>query len=112
MSPDIIIGLLAGLLFAALVFSGALWVTRLENTRAWRERAHRAEDAKHAAELRSAEQIDAMLDRISASSRIELSGGAVAQADPSARLYIPDTPDADAEWNDYRGEPAEDEDNS
>lgn len=106
MDPDIIIGLLVGLLAASILLNLFLYGHRRGLATMWRERAREAEDAKHAAELRSDEQIDAMLARV-ASRQIELRPATpVHDIDPDARLYIADTDvSGDAAWNDFRGEP-------
>lgn len=106
MNPDLLIGLLSGLLIASLVGNGALYLVRAGAAATWRQRALAAEDAKKAQELRSGEQIDALLDRVRTSPRLEVAAPVTRKVDPDARLYFPDTEDADADWNTYRGEPA------
>lgn len=103
MGPEIVIGLLAGLLIASVALNLALWVTRLENTKVWRQRARDAEDARKAAELRSGEQIDAMLERISTSPRLEVLPASAPPVDPGERRFISDLPYDDAAWNEFRG---------
>lgn len=66
-------------------------------------------DRARAAELRSAQQIDAMLDRISTEPRLELRPASTAVVEPSTRKYIADHPADDEAWNDYRGGGEEDE---
>lgn len=69
----------------------------------------RALDRAHAAELRSEQQIDAMLARISTTPRMDLSTGTVASpVDPDRPKYISDEPYMDAAWNDFRGDVDED----
>lgn len=68
----------------------------------------RALDAARAAELRSAQQIDAMLDRISTSPRIEVRPAVATGL--SERPYISDEPYHDGAWNDLRGVSDEDAD--
>jgi hypothetical protein len=92
----IAIGLLAGLLLASLLVN--FYLLRHPIADAWATRARAAES-----------QLHDLLDRISASERIELSKAAPPRVDADAVRYIPDTPDADARWNEWRGEPEEDE---
>lgn len=65
----------------------------------------RALDRAAAAELRSAKQIDAMLDRISTEPRLEIRPTATSTEAPSKeRIYIADHSGDDEAWNEYRGE--------
>ena len=68
-------------------------------------REARALDSARAAELRSAQQIDALLDRVSTAPRIELRHvEPVPEPDTNAKHYIADHIADDAAWNEYRGE--------
>lgn len=104
MGPDVLLGLAFGLLLASVMLNIFLYLHRQSLAAVWKQRAIQAEDAKHAAELRSAEQIDAMLARV-ASREITLRPPSPPKVDIEARRYIPDTIDGDAAWNEYRGEP-------
>lgn len=101
-------GILIGLLSASAMLNAVLLWTRFDVAKAWRERAREAEDAKKATELRSSAQIDAILDRMH-SPVLDASRAVVPKRDPEVLTYIPDTPDADSLWNEYRGEPDEEE---
>lgn len=111
MNSDVIIGLLLGGLVSSLIVNAGLWFSRMSFTRIWRERAREAEDAKKASDLRCERQIDAMLERLHTSDRLELNGASqTATVDPAARRYIPDTEDADRAWDEYRGVERDDDD--
>lgn len=105
---DFVIGALA----AALLISLTALVAQHFSCRRAVDQARKFEtvllDRAHAAELRSARQIDAMLDRLSTEPRLQMRP---AEAHPApelgARKYIADHPADDEAWNDYRGEPAE-----
>jgi hypothetical protein len=97
-----IIGALAGLLVTSAAWNFALLKTRHSTTRVWRERARLAEDRQRAAELRAAQQIDAMLDRIS-SPVLAPAKPAMPEVDPTQRKHISDFPVDDDVWNEYRG---------
>lgn len=105
MGPDVLLGILIGLLVASVAANIALYVTRHRSAATWRQRARGAEDEARAAQLRSAEQIDALLDRVSTSPRIEFRPPAIPKIDPDEPKYIPETEDGDAAWNAFRGEP-------
>lgn len=62
----------------------------------------RALDRAHATEIRSAQQLDALLDRISTAPRIEVRPAHQVTTDPTAKHYITDEPYMDEAWNDYR----------
>lgn len=99
----IVVAVLTTLLVVSLLLN---WYQRIERRRFEATaliRETRALDAAHAAELRSKEQIDAMLDRINTSPRIEVRPPAIPEIDPNERTYIPDY-DVEA-WNDHVGEP-------
>jgi hypothetical protein len=100
---------LVGALAAALLISAAgLVVQHFMNKRVVALlvlRETRALDTARAAELRSAQQIDALLDRVSTAPRIELSRAELTpEPDSSTRRYIADHVADDAAWNEYRGE--------
>lgn len=69
----------------------------------------RALDRAAATELRSAQQIDAMLERISTQPRLEIAPGSAQKPPLQERRYIADHPADDVTWNEYRGEPSDDE---
>lgn len=73
----------------------------------WMTRERRALDMAHAAELRSHEQIDAMLDRINTSPRIEVRPPLAPKVDLAERTYIADHDVA--AWNEHVGEPVEEQ---
>lgn len=98
------LGVLGGLLIASLALNMMLWYTRREYVADWRRRTREAEDAKHAAEIRSAQQIDAMLERISTAPRLEVAPGR-STAELQEKTYISDEPYMDDAWNDFRGVP-------
>lgn len=102
-------GLLAGLLAQSLVGIVAAIVAGRRGIRRAMARETAALDAMHAAELRSVKQIDAMLDRISTAPRLDLSESKLPTAPTSDRKYIADHAGDDAAWNEFRGEPEEDE---
>jgi hypothetical protein len=91
-------GILVGLLFAALVGNLLQHLWDRSTIDAWRTRAL-------AAETRSAEQIDAMLARLSTAPRLEMRAGEdPAPVDPDERVFISDLPTDDEVWNDFVGE--------
>lgn len=96
-------GLVVGLLVSVI-----LLIAQRHNHRRSLDAALRHEtallDRARAAELRSAQQVDAMLERISTEPRFELRPASTAVADPSQRKYIADHPADDAAWNEFRGE--------
>lgn len=100
----LVLGVVVGLLVASVSLNLILWYTRRSYTAIWRDRAREAEDKAHAAELRSEQQINAMLDRVSTSSRVELIPGS-GQVDLEARKYITDEAHDDEHWNDFRNVP-------
>jgi hypothetical protein len=88
-------GLLAGLLLASV--SANLYLLRHPVAAAWADRARAAES-----------QLQGLLERVSTAERLDLSPvNAAPVLDPTVKRYIPDTPDADAAWNEWRGEPVE-----
>lgn len=101
MGPDLVVGLLVGLLLASMMLNGYLLWSRRYLSGAWQDRARRAEDAKNAAELRSGEQIDALLDRINTSPRLQVLPAGAPKVDPTVMTYIPDTLEGDEAWNEY-----------
>lgn len=110
MGPDLIIGVLLALLAVSGAGNGLQYFLRSRSVSVARARVREAEDARHAAELRSYQQIDAMLDRISTSPRIEVRPP-VDKVDLETRKYFSDTdtPDDVEAWNEYRGEPSNEE---
>lgn len=103
-------GLLAGLLAQSLVGIVVAIVAARKVVRRALVRETAARDQAHAAELRSVKQIDAMLDRISTAPRLDLDTAVKAKpALTSDRTYIADHAGDDAAWNEYRGEPEEDQ---
>lgn len=64
---------------------------------------------QHIANQRSLDALAAMLDRVSTEPRIEVRPMATPapRPEPHSLRYIPDTPDADTAWNEWRGEPVE-----
>ncbi len=108
MGPYLIIGLLLGLLLAALIVVGVMVYLFRDRDSVWRLRLREESDARKATELRSAAQIDAMLDRINTSPRLEMAT-ATGNVDPEERTYFSDAPHDDADWNEFVGETSEDE---
>lgn len=102
----LIFGAVLGLLVASLALNGALWFTRYKAADSWRERARAAEDAKKAAELRSAQQIDAMLDRVRSSALTLDAAEPDVTIDPTARKFFADDQTDDFAWNDWQEEQA------
>ena len=103
-----VVGLLSGFLASALVGLAVLFVSNRRAIAAALQHETRLLDRARAAELRSAQQIDAMLERINTSPRIEVREASVApKADAESVKYIADTPYMDEVWNDYRGETEE-----
>src|SRR5687768_12375940 len=102
MSTDLIIGLVSCVLAVSLVANGALLYGRKLVTAAWSARWREAEDRANAAQVRSAEQIDAMLDRVATSERLELRDPTPEPPDATERAYISDFPYEDEAWNDLR----------
>lgn len=103
----VILGLVIGLLIASAALNVVLLRSRASRDHAWQERVRHADDARHASELRSAEQIDAILDRISTSPRLEVLPVTGGDVDPDERKHFSDF-DTEIEqdaWNEYRGEP-------
>lgn len=109
MGPEVVTGILAGLLIASLGGNVAQYFYTRARTKSLRFDVRRAEDSRRAAELRKEEQIDAMLARISTSQRIEVAPPPAPPVDPDEPKYVSDEPYHDTIWNDYRGEPEEDE---
>lgn len=104
----LLVGGLGGLLLASLVMNAMLWFTRRAPAAEWRARARAAEDRARATELRSSQQIDALLDRVSVAPRMGLQAGAMLGAvDPAVRTYVAD--EDDTTWNELHGEAEEDE---
>lgn len=103
MGLEIMFGVMGGLLLASLGGNLALWIIRNQLAEAWRNRALQAEDRAHAAELRRVESIDALLDRIRTSDRLEVVAPAPSKVDPDAVRYSPDTA-GDFDWNEFQGE--------
>lgn len=98
------LGASLGLLVASLALNGFLFYTRYDMASHWRNEAIASEDARKAAELRSAQQIDAMLDRVhTAELQLDPASPAVV-IDPAERKYIADHVADDQAWNEYRGE--------
>jgi hypothetical protein len=102
MYEHIALGLLAGLLLASLILNAYQRSNEKSLDKAWQFRWREAEDRANAAQVRSAEQIDAMLDRISTSPRLEVHEPAPPLPDPTERPYISDFPYEDERWNDFR----------
>lgn len=98
---ELILGALVGLLVASAGLNGFLLYTRWEAGKSWRERARVAEDAKKAAELRSAQQIDTMLDRIHTTPDLTLRASVPDLPPLQKRTYISDNPADDAVWDEY-----------
>lgn len=66
--------------------------------------------AWHLDQKRHDQQVCEILDRISTEPRLEMRPTTDApKLDPEARRYIADHEADDAAWNDYRGEPQEDD---
>jgi hypothetical protein len=107
-----VIPFVIGALAAALVIALAALVAHIysgrRTVRLALQQETRALDRAHAAELRSEQQINALLDRISTAPRIEVRPAESApQVKLGERRYIADHQADDAAWNEYRGEPAE-----
>lgn len=96
-------GVLSAALLISFVILGIQYVAHKRDISAALKHETFALDRARAAELRSAQQIDAMLDRISTEPRLELrpaSGSVV--IDPKVRKYITDHEADDQAWNEYR----------
>lgn len=109
---EFLVGALAAALLVAVagLVSQHLIYRRL--ARAALEQETRLLDRIHATELRSAQQIDAMLERISTAPRIEVRPAPAAPTTtPDAQHYITDEPYMDEAWNDFRTTPADKESN-
>jgi hypothetical protein len=103
-------GILVGLLAASLVALVAQWRAHRRSITAALQHEERLLDRARAAELRSDQQIDRMLERVHTAPRLEMTQGATTVAvDPAERTFISDLPTDDEAWNDLTGE-AEDED--
>lgn len=101
----ITLGVLAGLLVASVLINVFQYVTSRRAIEAANQHEQRLLDRARAAELRSHEQIDAMLARVSTAPRLDLSEGQTKTAiDPSERTFISDDPTDDEVWNDFLGE--------
>lgn len=98
-----VIGALSAALLLVIAYHAAYVVASRQAVRLAMARETRALDAAHAAELRSAQQIDAMLDRISTAPRLELQPDVQIPPVSDEPAYISDEPYHDAEWNKYRG---------
>lgn len=104
MNAELLVGLLAGLLIASLLGNFVAWYLWASRERMHKLALRDVEDARRAAEIRSGEQLDAMLDRISTSPRIEVLPAKAPPVNPEERLYFSDA-DSEAEqeaWNEYR----------
>lgn len=101
----VIIGILAGLLVASLVLNIAQYASTRRTVDAALQHEERLLDRARGAELRAAQQIDAMLDRLHTTPRMTLAEAKVKvpERDSGKRLYITDSPYMDEAWNDYRG---------
>lgn len=107
---DVLLAVTSTLLGVSLLGNGYLGLTRHRVESYWSARERQALDRANAAELRSAQQIDAMLERISTAPRLDLdTGRAVHPIDPSERKFFADDDDPleDQAWNEYRGDPEE-----
>ena len=103
-------GVLAALLAASLIAHVISYFLHRGDILEYKRMLRAASDSVHAAELRSSQQIDAMLERISTAPRLDLSAAsAVRPVDPEQKTFISDLPYDDERWNDYRGEPTEEE---
>lgn len=112
MGPDIILAIVGTLLIVSAGANAYFVFTRWRFETRWLARETKALDRARAAELRSGAQIDAFLDRVSTAPRLDLdTGRTVPEVDPAKRKYFADDDDPVEEraWNEYRGEPAEDE---
>ena len=110
MGPYIFLTIALTLLVVSLVANILFVFTRQRFERSWLARETRALDRAHAAELRAGQQIDAMLERVGTTPRLDLGAArSVPAVDPDARRYFADDDDPveDRAWNEYRGEPAE-----
>lgn len=108
----VILSVISTLFAVSMAFNVYFVIHRERFEARWLSRETRALDRAHAAELRAGQQIDAMLERVSTAPRLELDAGQTAvQIDPDARKYYADDDDPveDRAWNEYRGEPDEDE---
>lgn len=105
---DFVIGALAAALVVALGALVAQVYSCRRSIRLALQQETRALDRARAAELRSEQQINALLDRISTAPRIEVRPTVEApQVKLDERHYIADHQADDHAWNEYRGEPAE-----
>jgi hypothetical protein len=97
---NLILGTLAGLLATSIACNAALYFTRRRADVSTTVRLRSADDRAHAAELRAAKQIDAMLDRIHTEPRIEMRAAVPNTPPLDAKPYISEYEHDDARWND------------
>lgn len=110
MSIDaLVIGVLTGLLIAAGVQAFVARRAYRADVRVALAHETVALDRARAAELRSAQQIDALLDRIGTTPRLEVAPAEHHEAPSPEPQYISDLPYMDGAWNEYTGAIADDE---
>lgn len=104
-------GLLAGFLAASLACNLLQYRAHRAAIQAALQHEQRLLDRARGAELRSEQQIDTMLARVSTTPRLEIKEADTPRPaiDPNERLYISDLPTDDEAWNDHLGaDPDED----
>lgn len=107
----ILTAVLATLLVVSLIANVSFFLTRRSVIAEWADRERQALDRAHGAELRSVQQIDALLERVHTAPRLDLEAGQQAVViDPAARRFFADDDDPVEEraWNKAHGEPDED----
>ena len=112
MGPDIFLAVALTLLVISLGVNGYLFFSRRRFEQRWLVREIRALDRAHASELRAAEQIDAMLDRVSSAPGLEIREVVPlhdAEAGERRAFFDDDDPTEQAAWNEYRTGSREDE---
>lgn len=107
MGPDLIIGVLAAFLFSSLLLNLVQHFMLRGVARSSARAITDANDRAHAAELRAADQIDAMLDRLKTAPRLDLITGRPDLPPLSQDPEITDEPFDDENWNNFVHEPRE-----
>lgn len=104
MGPEVISGLLGGVLFASVLLNVVQHLMLKGVARQSAVHIREANDRARAAELRAEKQIDTMLDRISTEPRIELRTVDTLPPLGDEKPYISDLQYDDEHWNDTVGE--------
>lgn len=108
----IYLAVVATLLVVSAAINAYYFATRYRTVAYWTQREMKALDRARATELRSAEQIDAILERVHTAPRLDLETGRQAVViDPDARRFFADDDDPVEEraWNKAHGEPVDGE---